>query len=144
MKYKILGYQEVNMLLDDTTPPTWTLITNGSSNIRWTGLGLGLKSSLGDTIAQSIWCEFKATNNEAEYEALILRLTLANDMHIRRLKVRSDSSLIISQINRFYASKDSKMQAYLEIDKAFVKKFDLCNLQQIPRDQNTQDDALAT
>lgn len=65
-------------------------------------------------------------------------------MHIRRLKVRSDSSLIISQINRFYASKDSKMQAYLEIDKAFVKKFDLCNLQQIPRDQNTQDDALAT
>lgn len=64
-------------------------------------------------------------------------------MHIRRLKVRCDSLLIISQINGSYAGKDSEMQAYIEIDKALVKKFDLCNLQQTPRDQNTQADTLA-
>ena len=64
-------------------------------------------------------------------------------MNIRRLEVRCDSLLIISQINGSYAAKDSKMQAYLEIAKRLVNKFDSCTLQQIPRDQNTQADALA-
>ena len=93
-------------------------------------------------VVKSFCCEFKATNNEAEYESLILGLTLARDIHIRRLEVRCDSLLIISQINGSYAAKDSKIQAHLETAKALVKKFDLCNLQQIPIDQNTQADAL--
>ncbi|XP_056695441.1 uncharacterized protein [Spinacia oleracea] len=135
--------QEVNMISDDNCPPTWTLLTSGSSNIRGTGLRLMLKSQQGDMIVQSICCAFKATNNEEEYEALILGLTLAHDMHIRRLEVRCDSLLIISQINGSYAAKESKMQAYLEIAKSLVRKFDSCNLQQIPRDQNSQADTLA-
>ncbi|XP_056691812.1 uncharacterized protein [Spinacia oleracea] len=135
--------KEVNMLTDDGLSSTWTLYTDGSSNIRGTWLGIVLKSPQGDTIIQTVCCEFKATNNEAEYEGLIIGLSLELDMNIPLLEVRCDSLLIISQINGLYATKDSKMQAYLEVDKRLVDKFDSCTLQQIPRDRNTQDDALA-
>ena len=80
-------------LLAITTPPhsSWTLSVNGSSNMSGVGLGLVLISPEGDIIQQAIKCGFKATNNEAEYEALIAGLMLANDMGIRKLDVRSDS-----------------------------------------------------
>ncbi|XP_056691841.1 uncharacterized protein [Spinacia oleracea] len=135
--------KEVNMMSDAGISLTWTLYTDGSSNIWGTGLGIVLKSPQGDIIVQSVCCEFKATNNKAKYEALILGLSLAHDMHIRRLEVRCDSLLIISQINGSYAAKDSKMQAYLEVAKRLVSKFNSCALQQISRHQNTQADALA-
>ena len=60
------------------------------------GLGLVLISTEGDIIQQAIKCGFKATNNEAEYEALIAGLMLTKDMGIRKLDVCSDSQLVIN------------------------------------------------
>ncbi|KAK1413130.1 hypothetical protein QVD17_34897 [Tagetes erecta] len=68
--------------LEETKDP-WILFTDGASNVRGTGLGILLKSSQGDIISQSIACEFQATNNEAEYEALIAGPQLAKQMKIR-------------------------------------------------------------
>ncbi|KAJ0942260.1 putative integrase, catalytic core, ribonuclease H domain, ribonuclease H-like superfamily [Helianthus annuus] len=72
--------------LDETKDP-WILHTDGSSNIKGTGLGILLKSPQGDIIPHSIACEFQATNNEAEYEALIAGLQIAKHMGIRYLEV---------------------------------------------------------
>ncbi|XP_074278665.1 uncharacterized protein LOC141602261 [Silene latifolia] len=66
--------KEVNQLENKTSNQQWTLFTDGASNLRGTGLGLVLKSPQGNTIAQAVSCELKATNNETEYEALIARL----------------------------------------------------------------------
>ena len=55
------------------------------------GLGLVLISPEGDIIQQAIKCGFKATNNEAEYEALITGLMLAKDIGIPKLDVCSNS-----------------------------------------------------
>ena len=52
----------------------------------------------GDLIQQAIRCGFKATNNEAEYEALIARLNLAKDMEIKKLDIRSNSQLVVNQL----------------------------------------------
>uniref|UniRef100_A0A803LVG9 RNase H type-1 domain-containing protein n=1 Tax=Chenopodium quinoa TaxID=63459 RepID=A0A803LVG9_CHEQI len=62
-------------------------------------MGIVLTSPLGDKIAQAVRCKFKATNNEAEYEAPITGLTVAKDMKIKNLEVISDSLLIVNQIN---------------------------------------------
>ncbi|XP_074355902.1 uncharacterized protein LOC141695563 [Apium graveolens] len=102
----------------------WSLYTGGASNMNGTGFGLVLKSPQGDTLAYSICCEFKATNNESEYEALIIRLTTAVDMKIVHIEVNCDSLLIVNHVKGEYEAKDCKMLAYLEIDKELQGKFD--------------------
>ena len=76
----------------------WTLIVDGLSNVNGVGISLVLTSPKGDLIQQAIHCGFKATNNEAEYEALIARLNLAKDMGIKKLDIRSDFQLVVNQL----------------------------------------------
>ena len=90
------------------------LHVDGSSNFRGAGLGILLKSPQGDIIARAISCDFNAKYNEAEYEALIAELTLAQDLKATDVEAYIDSLLIVSQIKREIAAKDSKMTAYLE------------------------------
>lgn len=70
----------------------WVSCTKGS------GLRIVLYLPKGDVIKQSVCCEFKAKNNETEYEALITELTLSQDMLIKKIKVYNDSELIVNQI----------------------------------------------
>ena len=135
--------KETAVLINDEPIGTWTLHTDGASNIRGTGLGVVLKSPQGDNIAQAVRCEWDATNNEAEYEALIFGLHLAIDIGVRDISVTCDSLLIVNQIQGSFAAKDDGMIAYLEVAKDLVTKFDKFDIQQVPREQNTQADALA-
>ncbi|XP_056688541.1 uncharacterized protein [Spinacia oleracea] len=122
---------------------TWTLFVDGSSKFRGAGLGVVLKSPQGDMIAQAICCDFKATNNEEEYEALIAGMTLAGELGASGLNIFSDSQLIVNQINGDYEAKDLKMTLYLEKEKKLTSKFKPFSIKQVPRDLNTQADALA-
>ncbi|KAK1550949.1 hypothetical protein Q3G72_027475 [Acer saccharum] len=91
--------QELVALAGETIVGKWTLSVDGSSNIKGSGLGLVLKSPQGDIMEQSIHCGFRATNNEAEYEALIARLDLAKSLDVKSIKVLSDSQLVVRQMN---------------------------------------------
>ncbi|XP_074288198.1 uncharacterized protein LOC141613364 [Silene latifolia] len=93
---------------------------------------------------QAVRCEFKATNNEAEYEALILGLQLALELLISRIKVYSDSKRIVNHVNNLIKASDPKMIAYLEVAKELKLRFASFHIEQIPRDQNVEADALAT
>ncbi|KAF8085083.1 hypothetical protein N665_0681s0007 [Sinapis alba] len=95
------------------------------------------------TASRAIRCNFKATNYGSEYEALISGLTLAKQMEPEDIQVLSDLQLIINQVKREYQAKDANMVKYLSIPKHLIKKFKRCNLTQIPREQNSQADALA-
>uniref|UniRef100_A0A803LBG1 RNase H type-1 domain-containing protein n=1 Tax=Chenopodium quinoa TaxID=63459 RepID=A0A803LBG1_CHEQI len=119
------------------------MFCDGSSNQRGAGLGVVLKSPQGELIVQSISCDFKATNNEADYEALITGKKIEQDLQDIGLNVFSDSLLIASQLNGEFAAKDSKMIAYLEKAKTLAKTFNPFTIKQIPRDKNTQANALA-
>ena len=121
----------------------WTLFTDGASNVRGSGLGIILKSPQGDIIPQSIRCEFPTTNNEAEYEALIAGLQLAESMKIRFIQVYVDSLLITNHFSGLYAVKCERLGKYLEIVKSLARTFKEFNLQQIPREENAEADALA-
>jgi ribonuclease HI len=132
---------EVKLL--EETFEKWILYTDGASNVRGTGLGILLKSPQGDILPQSINCEFMATNNEAEYEALIAGLQLAKDMNIRYLQVYVDSLLLANHFNGSYAVKGEKLTLYLDIVKKLAENFDSFNIEQVPRQDNVEADALA-
>ena len=55
---------------------------------------------------------FKCTNNIAEYEALILGLTLLKKLGARRITAHGDSDLIIKQVNGEYTAKHPRLRAY--------------------------------
>ncbi|KAJ9560504.1 hypothetical protein OSB04_005664 [Centaurea solstitialis] len=136
------SYDEIsNVMIHDNEP--WTMHVDGASNARGSGLGVVLKSSHGGNIVYSIRCEFKTTNNEAEYEALIAGLDMAYNLGARWLHVRSDSLLVVNQINGEFQAKDSKMISYLKVAKDKIARFDKFSIEQIPRDLNMQADALA-
>ena len=55
---------------------------------------------------------FKASNNEAEYEALIAELKHAKEMKVESLEIFSDSQLVVCQITDEYQAQEEKMAAY--------------------------------
>ncbi|XP_074301262.1 uncharacterized protein LOC141632630 [Silene latifolia] len=131
-------------LLGDQESGTWTLYIDGASSARGAGVGLVLRSPKGDMMVQAVRCEFKETNNEAEYEALILGKQMAQGLKVRNLRVYSDSLLVVNHVNNEYMARDSKMIAYLKVATEQELKFRFFKISQVPRDQNMEEDALAT
>ncbi|XP_059669890.1 uncharacterized protein LOC132315551 [Cornus florida] len=122
---------------------TWTLYVDGSVNARASGAGLVIISPNGECIKYALRFGFKATNNEAEYEALLAGLRMAKALEVERLVAYTDSQLITGQVQGEYEAKDEKMKTYLhkiEDIKGFLKKF---SIHRIPREENAQADALA-
>ena len=134
---------EVQQLEDSRTDRFWTLHTDGASNAKGTGVGFVLKSPQGDIIPQAVCCDFDATNNEAEYEAMIMGLNAALALNIKCLHVYSDSLLIVNHFSGEYATKTVKMAAYLQEVRKLAEQFDKFTLEQVPREQNVEADALA-
>ena len=60
------------------------------------GVGVVLISSIGDRMYYAIRLHFRATNNVAEYEALIHGLRIASELNARHLFVKGDSELVVS------------------------------------------------
>ncbi|XP_074362758.1 uncharacterized protein LOC141703043 [Apium graveolens] len=73
----------------------WTLYVDGSATAERCGAGLILSSPDGFVIQQAITFAFKATNNQAEYEALLSGLRLAKSLGVRRLTIYSDSQIVV-------------------------------------------------
>jgi probable phosphoglycerate mutase len=76
------------------------------------GAGLLFVSPLGVHMRYVIWLHFPASNNVAEYEALITGLRIAIELGVRHLDVRGDSQLVIDQVMKSSSCHDPKMEAY--------------------------------
>lgn len=63
---------------------------------------------------------FDATNNGAEYEALLAGLRITRKMHIKALDVRVDSNLVASQINGDFTTYTESMMKYLAKAKEYI------------------------
>ena len=90
----VMGFTPAE-LAEDTraTPdlPIWKLFVDGAANAQGSGVGLILISLEGIDIKYALRFGFQASNNEAEYEAVITGLNLAHSMEVDQLKVCSDS-----------------------------------------------------
>ncbi|XP_057758264.1 uncharacterized protein LOC130978933 [Arachis stenosperma] len=78
------------------TPGTlidWNLYVDGSSNKAGSGAGVILESDQGTQLELSLWFMFPASNNQAEYEALLAGLKLAREVGAQKLTIFSDSQI---------------------------------------------------
>ena len=123
--------------------PIWKLSVDGSANAQESGAGLILTSPEGIDIEYALRFGFQASNNEAEYEAVIAGLNLAHSMEVDQLEVCSDSQLVVKQIEDTYEAKGEKMIIYLKKVRELLRKFVLVQVRHIPRAENSRVDALA-
>ena len=79
-------------------PPIWKVYVDEAANQRGSGVGLVLISLEKLTIEKSLKLGFSATNNEAEYEALLEGISMVQKMGGNAIKVFSDSRLVVGQI----------------------------------------------
>ncbi len=83
-----------------------------------------------------------ATNNVAEYRALIFMLKGAKEAGVKRLDVRSDSELMVKQINGEYRVKNADLKPLFDEAKDLIAHFDDFEIQHIRREQNKRTDEL--
>ncbi|KAL5561422.1 hypothetical protein UlMin_031169 [Ulmus minor] len=130
-------------LTTQTQNSQWKLYVDGSSTETSSGAGIILVSPDGVKLSCAVRFKFKATNNQAEYEALLSGLRLAKEVSARHLTIYSDSQLVVSQVNSEFQAKGEKMASYLEKAKEAMNQFDTVAIIQVPRVENTNADALA-
>ncbi|KAM1034953.1 hypothetical protein ACFX2A_039170 [Malus domestica] len=126
----------------EPTTPVWNLYVYGSSNRQGCGAGLILTTPDKVAIEHALRFKFKASNNEAEYEALIAGLCLAKHLGVKQIDIFSDSQLVVNQVTNNFDTKDSSMAAYLAQTQLLLKHFHY-QITQIPRAANSHVDALA-
>jgi ribonuclease HI len=119
------------------------LSVDGSSNKRGSGAGIVLEGPDGIQIEQSLRFNFKASNNQAEYEALIAGMSLAAEMEAKHLQVKSDSQLVVSQVQGDFQAKDEQLIKYLTKVDLLKQGFDSFDIEHIPREKNERADLLA-
>ncbi|XP_062075770.1 uncharacterized protein LOC133779888 [Humulus lupulus] len=117
--------------------------TDGASNSQGANIGVILEAPSGLKIEEAIRLEQFATNNEAEYEALIYGLELARDIGIKRLSVRGDSQLMIEQAAGNFDTKAPYLASLLQKVTDLRSHFHQFELVQVSREQNQKADALA-
>jgi len=84
----------------------WILYVDGFSSKGGGGAGVVLEGPGSLCIEQSLRFDFKASNNQAEYEALIAGLLLAKNMGDRKVECKTDSQLTVDHINGEYQVND--------------------------------------
>jgi ribonuclease HI len=87
------------------------------------GAGLLFISPLGEHVRYVIRLHFLASNNVAEYEALVNGLRIAIELGVRRLDARGDLQLVIDQVMKISHCPNQKMEAYCDKVRRLEDKF---------------------
>ena len=124
--------------------PCWRVYVDGVANQKGFGMGLVLKSPKKTIIEKSLRLEFSATNNEAEYEALLQGMAMVQKMGGKTVEMFSNSRLVVGQVNGELEARDARMQQYLSQVKRLQSDFDLFSLSHVSKSGNTHVDSLAT
>ncbi|XP_077230142.1 uncharacterized protein LOC143863345 [Tasmannia lanceolata] len=108
------------------------MYVDGSSNAGDSGAGLVITGPDNFITEYALRLDFKASNNEAEYEALIAGIALATELQVSRIRVHSDSQLVVSQVNGFSEAKEEQMIKYLKKVRKEISAFEEFQIVQVP------------
>ncbi|XP_021979496.1 uncharacterized protein LOC110875606 [Helianthus annuus] len=139
--------QECEEEQNPTPPPSpsdiWALYINGAFNEDIAGAGLRLISPGSQELTYAICLDFKSTNNEAEYEALLAGIRLVVKLDVQHLEAHVDSLLVAGQVRGDYAAKGDIMILYLELAKQLTSQFTSFKILHINMSENKPVDALS-
>ncbi len=106
-------------------------------------IGVILKDEKGNIIAAISQRLAPTTNNQAEYLAIIAGLEKAVSLGCRHVSVKSDSELVVKQINGQFKIKNTALRPLYQQVVQLTGKFESFSIAYIPREQNGQADDLA-
>ncbi|KAH9684964.1 Ribonuclease H [Citrus sinensis] len=127
---------------DNSEARVWQMSVDGSLGEQGSGVGIVLEGPEGEKISYAVKLEFTATNNQAEYEALIAGLELAKAVKADKVKIRIDPQLVANHVSERFQPRDEKMEQYLKKVRQMMRKFEAVEVIQIPKEQNSRADIL--
>ncbi|KAK1646769.1 hypothetical protein QYE76_064574 [Lolium multiflorum] len=124
-------------------PEAWVMHFDGSKQHQGSGAGVTLKSPTGEELQYVLQIHFEATNNMAEYEALLHGLRIAKEIGIKHIICCGDSDLVAQQVAGTWNARNSVMAAYRDEVDEIAKCFLGYEVKYVRRDDNTAADMLS-
>ena len=116
---------------------------DGSLNLDGAGVGILFISPRGEQLKYVLQLLFKATNNAAEYEALIHGLRITSSLGIKRLLAYGVSKVVIQQVNKDWECSQEKMDTYCKEIHKIESHFYGLEFHHVLRDYNVAADVLS-
>ena len=123
----------------------WTLFIDGGArgNPGPAGAGAIIYDESGVKVAEQFFPLGHLTNNAAEYEGLLHGLCMARAAGARRIEVRSDSELLVRQMQGSYRTRAKHLKQAAEKARSLLADFTDVRFVAIPRELNIEADLLA-
>ena len=84
----------------------WKVYVDGASSAKGAGVEIVIITPEGILLEHSFRLGFNASNNEAEYEALLVRLRAVSRLEAQEVEIYSDSRLIVNQVQGSFEAQD--------------------------------------
>jgi ribonuclease HI len=107
------------------------------------GIGVQVTTDAGEVVGEIARGIGEATNNVAEYTAVVEGLSLAGELGARSVTLRSDSLLLVSQLTGRYRVKAPHLQPLHRRVRGLAAGFDRISFEHVPREGNSEADRLA-
>ncbi|XP_073137054.1 uncharacterized protein [Henckelia pumila] len=121
----------------------WRVFVDGASGAGGSGVGIILISPAQEKIEIAVKLDFQASNNEAEYKAVIAGMQRARDVGVSHIIIYSDSQLVVQQVNKTFCTREEKLIKYCKMIEELGASFNTWSIEKIPREENMEADALA-
>jgi ribonuclease HI len=135
----IIGHsidQSINELCNLVSSRPWKLFFDGSTCREGQGVGVVLVSPRGAIFETSACLDYFCTNNQAEYEVILLGLQILSSMGVKYVEVLGDSLLVMQQVAGLYQCFDGSLNAYLDECVKIIALFIDFTVQHVFRDEN--------
>ena len=114
----------------------WIMHFDGSKMKEGAGAGVVLKSPKGDTMEYVLQIHFNASNNVAEYEALLHGLHIVKEIGVKCILCYGHSDLVQHQLNQTWDTKSPIMAEYRRTVDEFTMCFLGFEVKHVKREEN--------
>ncbi|XP_073290991.1 uncharacterized protein [Primulina huaijiensis] len=121
---------------------SWELKFDGSSTETTAGARIVITSSRGVKIALSFNLGFPCTNNQAEYEALVIGLEILKDLGAKELLISGNSQLVLKQLSGEFKCTSLSLAPHYTAASQLLDDFEEVSLVHVPRQENWEADEL--
>ncbi|KAG9449925.1 hypothetical protein H6P81_009890 [Aristolochia fimbriata] len=135
-------FPDEEIFLVEVLPP-WEMYFDGAARRSGAGAGVLFVSPKKDLLPYSFVLTQACSNNEAEYQAILLGLGMAVEMQIPQLHIYGDSALVIKQLTGEFEVKKPELEPFWRQARELLAQIPEASLHFVPRSENGPADALA-